>query len=182
MSGYIVQMISISAFLCPFYLILRKWAIRHKGIHKNMPREIFLGIFSISMTALAMLALRPGANMPRHMSDIVKRTIYRLQTGEGINLVPFRTVKLFYDFQLEAFLINIVGNIVLFMPIGFCVPVLYPRWRKAWKMIYLALAIPLCIETIQLFINRSTDIDDVMMNFAGIMLGYVIYRIMGRIR
>jgi glycopeptide antibiotics resistance protein len=182
MSDYIEQMIEFSLLILPFYLVMRIWTVHRKHIDKNMPREILLGIFVISMTALIMLALQPRGEMPEHISGIIRQGLHRLKTGEGINLIPFRTVQLFYHFQPEPFLINIVGNVVMFMPIGLCIPILYPKWRKGWKMILLALAFPLCIEILQLFIHRSTDIDDVIMNFIGIMLGFGLWHLFLRRR
>lgn len=105
----------------------------------------------------------------------------RLSTGEKINLVPFRTIGGFFrHFRTEAFLINIIGNIVMFVPWGFGTVLLWKKAQKGAAVVCNALALPLFIETAQLFIGRSVDVDDVILNFAGACLGAGIYFLIRR--
>jgi len=74
-------------------------------------------------------------------------------------------------------MINLGGNIILFVPIGFLVPFVYQKmnWQKA---LALAVAAPLLIEGIQLVFRLGIfDIDDVILNALGIIVGYSLYRI-----
>ena len=59
----------------------------------------------------------------------------------------------------------LIANVLLFVPLGFLLPIL---WRQAWwQTLLTALAATLCIELIQPFFDRSFDIDDIFLNFAG---------------
>lgn len=102
-----------------------------------------------------------------------------------VNLIPFKTLYQ-YLFQTNAHvdswnvvsLLNITGNILLFSPIGFAVPLFWDRWRSFKKVLLLGLAVTLFIEIIQLFIGRSTDVDDVILNTIGVLLGYGIFSLL----
>lgn len=121
----------------------------------------------------AVFAAVSGA--ARHMAapgDMLASALHRLRTGEGIQLRLFRTItrQLWYARQ-EEMLINIWGNILLFIPYGFFLPLLWKRYRHPLQLSLMCLLLPLSIETCQLFIRRMTDVDDLLLNFAGGMLG-----------
>jgi glycopeptide antibiotics resistance protein len=90
------------------------------------------------------------------------------------NFVPFKTI-LPYLMGAKGGVIaifNIIGNIALFVPIGFLVPFVYRNmtWRKS---LLLAVVVPLLIEIIQVVFRVGIfDIDDVILNGLGIMIGY----------
>lgn len=94
-----------------------------------------------------------------------------------LNLVPLRVVSDTYQ-QIsqgnwDYLIINVMGNILMFAPIGFFVALL---WGKGWKQAALwALAVSLFIELTQLPQGRASDIDDVWLNVLGGLLGYGIY-------
>lgn len=67
-------------------------------------------------------------------------------------------------------------NIVVFIPLGIFLPLLGKRLERAMPTLLLAVAISLTIELGQLFtLYRLTDINDLIMNVLGIMLGWLIY-------
>ncbi len=74
-------------------------------------------------------------------------------------------------------IVNIFGNILMFMPIGFLIPLAFPKQRHLWSMALWGLITSLLIEFTQLFIIRGTDIDDVILNTLGAILGYVVFRV-----
>lgn len=63
-------------------------------------------------------------------------------------------------------------NILLFVPFGMLVPLLWEKFRSLKKMTLLGLSASLFIEVMQLFTFRATDVDDLIMNTLGTMLGY----------
>ena len=66
----------------------------------------------------------------------------------------------------------LIANVLMFVPLGFLAPVL---WRqKWWQTLLIALAATLCIELIQPFFDRSFDIDDIFLNFAGSVIGLLL--------
>lgn len=97
----------------------------------------------------------------------------------GINLIPVAESWRLFRFYLEkgmwsAILINFPGNIVMFMPIGFLGGLLSdkPRW---WKGTLWAFALSLFIETAQLFVARGTDVDDLILNTLGGLVGHALF-------
>ena len=71
---------------------------------------------------------------------------------------------------------NLVGNTLLFMPLGFCLPYLFKRCRTATRTFFTGLLIIAVVELTQFFaLLGSLDFDDFMLNTASIMLGYWIW-------
>ncbi|PEA95930.1 hypothetical protein COK25_08035 [Bacillus cereus] len=67
-------------------------------------------------------------------------------------------------------------NIVLFMPLGFLLPTIWPQFRKMKNTVCAGFFFSLAIELNQLLNNRITDIDDLFTNTLGAIVGYVLYR------
>ncbi|MGE7094489.1 VanZ family protein [Lysinibacillus sp. NPDC048646] len=67
------------------------------------------------------------------------------------------------------------GNILLFMPLGFSIPLRF-KVNKFWKVILLGFFISFLVEVIQLFTSiRSFDVDDLILNTLGAIIGFVLY-------
>ena len=96
-----------------------------------------------------------------------------------INLIPF--VNIFdYDSKREA-AINIIGNTCMFIPTGIILPILYPRLDRFWKALLAGAGLSLVIEITQLLFPGSvSDIDDLILNTAGVAIGYGIYKLVRR--
>ena len=100
-------------------------------------------------------------------------------THEGsANWVPFKTI-LFYLMGSRGLLIggiNILGNIVLLIPLGFLLPLVY-RTLTNNKALIIFSAFCLMIEGVQAYLKIGIfDIDDVILNLLGCMIGYWTYR------
>lgn len=76
-------------------------------------------------------------------------------------------------------LINIIGNVLLFCPLGFLLPLLWERYAAWWKTLAVGAGLSVLIECTQLFLIRGTDVDDVLLNSLGALAGYGAYRIAG---
>lgn len=68
-------------------------------------------------------------------------------------------------------------NIILFIPLGFFLPILYKKYRNFKEVTRLGFLISLFIEIMQLFSHRATDIDDLITNTFGTIIGYLIFKI-----
>jgi len=66
-------------------------------------------------------------------------------------------------------------NVIMFMPLGFLLPFIWKQYRKLGKTVLTGAITSLAIELFQLFNNRSTDIDDLLMNTLGTVLGFYIF-------
>jgi glycopeptide antibiotics resistance protein len=102
------------------------------------------------------------------------------------NATPFATIRIYLDNLDSAFWVSqAAGNLLLLLPIGMFGPVALPWLARWWRVLLVALLFSGAIEFAQLFIpDRSADVDDVMLNVAGALLGYwllVIFRAAGRL-
>ena len=71
------------------------------------------------------------------------------------------------------------ANVLAFVPFGFC-PALLWREGRWYKALIAAFAIPAVVENWQLLVGRTFDVDDFLLNFAGVMLGFVLWRFLDR--
>ncbi len=97
----------------------------------------------------------------------------------GNNFLPFKELTR-YQIGSNLFFKNIVGNILLFMPYGFFASY-YLKLDKKREAFGLVFVVSLAIEIVQLLIGRCFDVDDILLNIVGGMLGYFIYRILNMI-
>lgn len=174
--GYIREMIPYMIIALPFIIIFRFIYNRLQGSDKpRLSREIGVVGFLLFMTALfsqtILTFLYTGPEVTR--------------TFANINLVPFRVFRDNYYAISELnywqpFIINFLGNICIFMPIGFMVPLLWSRFNRFWKVALIGFGISFFIETTQLAQARSTDIDDLWLNTLGSMIGYGLFSVTRR--
>ena len=85
-----------------------------------------------------------------------------------------------YQIGSRLFYRNIVGNILMFVPFGFFTSY-YLKLDKKRIIFYITLVISIVIELIQLQIGRAFDVDDIILNLVGSLLGYFMYRLMDKI-
>lgn len=71
-------------------------------------------------------------------------------------------------------------NVVLFLPFGFFLSLLYPRYRCMRRIALAGLLFSASIEFLQMFGRDATDINDLITNTAGACLGYFLYRALSR--
>jgi glycopeptide antibiotics resistance protein len=92
------------------------------------------------------------------------------------NFVPLRTLAMYLANTDSPFWMGqLVGNLLLLMPLGLLGPIALPV-MDGWLRVFLAgLGLSLAIEAAQLFIpNRMADVDDVLLNVTGALIGYAI--------
>ena len=92
-----------------------------------------------------------------------------------INLIPFQ------DFSAS----NIVGmalNVVMFAPLGFLLPAYFERYRQWNHTLFAGIVTSLTVELIQLFTFRATDVDDLLMNTLGAVVGFLLAKLIFRHR
>lgn len=140
---------------------------------------LWVGVGVYSLAALDRLFF-PLVVDPVLRSDIVT-------FGSRVNLVPFKTVgELLGRGSSTQAVRQIGGNIGLLLPLGVVLPVLVPRLRSASALALGALASTLCIETLQYaatragMIDRAFDVDDLMLNVAGALLGWLVWKMASR--
>ncbi|TXR59147.1 VanZ family protein [Bacillus sp. AY18-3] len=168
------------------YLIVRSIFIgmkSKKGV--NWWKELISFLFVIYIGMVVAITLFPiPIGFPTGIENI------RL----SINIIPFASIikdigkiGIAYDvdvlFMIGLIARNVGGNILLLMPLGFLAPIIWDKFKKIKNTILLGLAISISIELLQLTESlfsgwgRITDIDDVVFNVIGSIVGYFIYKI-----
>lgn len=153
------------------------------------------------MTELTARAVRrPGANIARarRRSAVWLLGIFAAYSGLMIwelfwgpyrvtpppgsaNLTPFSTILPqllgYRELGIHLWVINLIGNIGAFVPLGFFLAYFVPRLRQVGALLAVTAGIALCAELLQLWTNVGIfDIDDVILNAFGCYLGYLVHR------
>jgi glycopeptide antibiotics resistance protein len=92
----------------------------------------------------------------------------------GTNFVPFKTIlpQLRGEPRWSTALINLVGNTVLFVPVGLLIPLIH-RKLTSQKSLLVAIAVGAAMEGMEWIFNTGVvDVDDVILNAAGVLMGY----------
>ena len=98
-----------------------------------------------------------------------------------VNWKPF--IYLFDYPAMSDALRNLIGNTAMFIPLGIVWPSVYPKLNTHGKVIAAGVGISLMIEILQLpFFDRATDVDDLILNTLGFLVGYGIYLLGKKIR
>ena len=95
------------------------------------------------------------------------------------NFVPFREIFR-YDVNSRLFLKNVIGNVILFVPFGIFVTY-YVKNDKVYQTLFLSILVSCSIEFAQSVIGRTADIDDVILNTIGGIIGYIIFKFGGKL-
>lgn len=94
------------------------------------------------------------------------------------NLIPFKTIIEYIARQDRIAIVNLLGNLIAFAPMGLFLPLLFKRQNKLKNFILTNITIILTIEVLQfLSLSGSFDIDDLILNLLGTLLIYGLYKI-----
>jgi glycopeptide antibiotics resistance protein len=96
------------------------------------------------------------------------------------NLVPFHTLSIYWaNLGSWFWMRNLAGNLALLLPLGLLGPIALPALDRWWRVALLSLLVSTAIELTQLLVpDRSADIDDVIVNVFGALLGYLAFMIL----
>lgn len=99
-------------------------------------------------------------------------TIRDVEFG-GINWMPFKEI-LRYDIGTELFYRQVIGNIILFIPFGYFATY-YAKLTKIRHIFFITFVTSTTIEIVQRFIGRSFDVDDIILNVVGGIIGFLLF-------
>lgn len=102
--------------------------------------------------------------------------------GSAVNLEPFYTIhRFFYHYRRTgslSSLSNLLGNIVILIPLGVLLPVMFHPLRRFWLTLPLMALFAVGVEWLQWITAAGiADVDDSILNFAGAAVGYVLTRL-----
>lgn len=113
----------------------------------------------------------------------VEGLTYKQMLQQNMNLVPLLTIKNYWyvvrngsdTALLRHCIINLAGNVVLFIPIGYWLVRIWPRFRNYLLFLATCAGLIMLVEALQLFtLLGSFDVDDIILNLAGMTLGYLL--------
>ncbi len=96
-----------------------------------------------------------------------------LNTISGYNLVPFTEIFR-YKIGSSAFYLNVVGNIVMFIPFGYFISS-YINPNRMLPIIIVSAISSATVEFVQVCIGRSFDVDDIILNVIGSIIGFLLF-------
>lgn len=175
--GYFLQAVPITIIIGSIYSINRLVFLKHRSLHIVWFSEFMKLAFVCYMTGLCSLVILP-TNFWLSFFDAFffgwwKDVGSIFNFGE-INLIPTIVMCLSGDYTLGSWVKDmIVGNIIMFIPLGFFLPFVFKNLNRR-KSFMISLIVPFVIEFLQLFVGRSFDIDDLICNFLGIIIGFII--------
>lgn len=145
-----IECVSSMVFLIPTIIILQYILCKQRSFYQFV---------MVLVTAIYFMAVYSVTGVP---------TAYTLRFNFSLNLIPLIDIMN----SPAEYIKNTVLNILLFMPLGFLLPVIWSAYRDAKKTVLTGLAMSVIIEILQIFTFRFTDIDDLITNTLGTALGY----------
>lgn len=96
------------------------------------------------------------------------------------NLTPFQEIRRFITYRdavpLPIFVLNLLGNLLIFAPLGFLLPLIRMKKTGPFRVLFYAALLSLGIELLQLVTKVGVfDVDDLILNTGGSLIGYVVY-------
>ena len=152
------------------YKMLKRAYYRNKGYNLF----ILLGFIIYSFIMINLLFLRGHYNIDAPMR---------------YNIVPFHTINqyLFHTdrYNTDIWVKNLFGNIILFIPLGVCIPTLNKRFMRVVPFTLLIIGIIFSVELIQMVTRvGSFDVDDIILNTFGALIGMgitaCVYRVLDK--
>lgn len=160
-------LIAVVAILyLPLFFILRK----RVPLARQMVFVLFAGCVFVVLSATLLLTL-----------------VYNLQEGtifppepRSLNLILLRWMNGTWAMGEDRMFSQGIANLLMFVPLGLLIPVVFARARSFLKTTVLVLVCTLSIEFCQYFMGRSADIDDVLLNLLGGVVGYALFALLER--
>lgn len=146
--GALIEILAAAVFIIPL------WCVYHKLLFHSWKRTMIYMVFAFYLTALFAL--------------VGFLNVISLRIDFTVNIIPF--VDMAADFK------NACLNILLFVPFGFLLPIVWDRFRTIKNAAVMGLLTSLCVELSQIFTLRTTDINDLITNTIGTIIGYFIAR------
>ena len=137
-------------------------------------REALLLLMYVNLFVIIRFTFFPMARVNGSVQPLIfdSSAIFPLR----VNIVPF--IHLFEYASKSDLILNIAGNVGMFIPSGVILPVLFKKLQSFPRTLLVGAAISLCIEIIQLpFAVRASDVDDLIQNVLGVATGYGIYKL-----
>ncbi|SHH96477.1 VanZ family protein [Desulfosporosinus lacus] len=165
----ITWFISTLPFLIPYHILLTSQS-KKIGNKLSIEHIVIVYIFVYYLTGVLSFTGIPS------IRDIVYNS-FGIITPKGLNFPPDE-INLIPFYWITEGVRPYIENILLFIPLGFMLPFIWKKYEVLRKTALSGIKFSLIIELSQLFNRRITDIDDLLMNTLGALIGWVIFRLL----
>ena len=145
---------------------------------KKQTGWLWFGFIAYCLVMLWLLFHRP--------TGMMEGLSYKESLRHNLNLQPLLTIRNYLyviihrsnDAVLVHCIVNLLGNVLLFIPAGLFLPKLRPRQRNFFRFFFTCLGVILLVEAVQLFtLLGSFDVDDIILNLLGMTIGFIAYHV-----
>ena len=140
-----VDMLPGILILAPVYWILNRVSFHNAG------KSFFYFLFSCYLSVVYVLVGLPNVTY--------------IRPEVNLNLIPL--LGIIGDWK------NSILNVLLFVPLGIMLPILWNRFRTGTRTVLFGFGISLAIELLQMLTFRATDVNDLITNTLGAYLGFL---------
>lgn len=166
-----------AAFTAIWLLVRISIWIRQKSI--DWKREAVLALMYINLAVIIRFVLFPRDLVDGHIQPLV----FDAATAFPLRINPVPLVHLFDYDNVRDIVWNVIGNVAMFIPTGIVLPIVYRQLNSLWKAAAAGAFISLSTEILQLpFPSRASDVDDLILNTLGVVVGYGIFAAVKKIR
>lgn len=145
-------LLGTAAFLLLRFLLCRAGRLSRRSV----PHEIGLTLFALYLATLLSLTFLPFRFAPDIGAFAFDSTLLEIAQGR------YTAGSWVWAMML--------GNVLMLVPFGFLAPLLWEKLR-GWRVLPVGLGFILAIELLQPLTGRSFDIDDIILNFLGVLIG-----------
>lgn len=183
---YILQVVPISILSGVFYMLFRHIYIKIKKAHLTWQQELLRIIFACYCGALFALVLTPNNFWTAVWFYIINGypgCKISFQPSFEFNFIPTMILWLKGSINVGGWTIKMLFyNLLLFVPMGVLLPELKQKAKRGFiQVLILGFFCSFAVELFQPLVGRSFDIDDIIMNVLGVMLGYIVYQLLVRL-
>ena len=170
MLGCLFIPIIISSIVMIIEIKKSKNIIEKEKIKKFWLKNLF-GMYCLTLFAILFLE-----NEYRLIDTSYKGNPFTKEHLETVNIIPFKTIIVFLlNWNIKVFIVNIGINLLIFMPMGIFIPILFKNNINNLKQfIFIMIVISLTVEIMQFITFKGVaDIDDVILNVFGSIISYL---------
>ena len=143
-------------------------------------RTLFRILLAVYLAALLYLLFFSRNMQPYSLAELKALDLSESMQDETLNLTPFATLRRYHDVLMRGVIPktafgNILGNIVLFMPLGILMTLVSRVSAKPYVALPVLLMTPLLAECLQFLLRCGVcDVDDAMLNLLGGLIAYAV--------
>ena len=172
-----LQVVPITLLVGAVYAVYRCIRIKRHRETICWSKEIMRWLYVCYLTGLVNLILVPANLWMFIWANICIGYSHSELTffSGNINLIPTIFKLIMGELTIGRWVLKmLIYNFLMFVPFGFFLPFVSEKVnnRNIWKI---AIIVPVIVEIVQPIVGRSFDVDDLVLNFAGIMVGYAVF-------